>query len=82
MPIYNRFDSIIKFDDLPNIAKEKIAEREIESLKKDYDIEDKELFDKIKRGSVTQSNAREIKHLVKDTFSLVALKKICDETET
>ena len=55
--------------------KEKIAEREIERLKKDYDIEDRELFDKIKEGAVTQSNAREIKHLIKETFSLVALKK-------
>lgn len=76
LPIYNRFDSIIKFDDLPDMAKEKIAEREIERLKKDYDIEDRELFDKIKEGAVTQSNAREIKHLIKETFSLVALKKI------
>ena len=81
LPIYNRFDSIIKFADLPDMAKEKIAEREIERLKKDYDIEDRELFDKIKEGAVTQSNAREIKHLIKDTFSLVALKKICGETE-
>lgn len=81
LPIYNRFDSIIKFDDLPDMAKEKIAEREIERLKKDYDIEDRELFDKIKEGAVTQSNAREIKHLIKETFSLVALKKICGETE-
>ena len=81
LPIYNRFDSIIKFDDLPDMAKEKIAEREIERLKKDYGIEDRELFDKIKKGAVTQSNAREIKHLIKDTFSLVVLKKICGETE-
>ena len=68
-------------NDLSDIAKEKIAEREIERLKEDYDIEDRELFDKIKKGAVTQSNAREIKHLIKDTFSLVALKKICGETE-
>lgn len=81
LPIYNRFDSIIKFNDLSDIAKEKIAEREIERLKEDYDIEDRELFDKIKKGAVTQSNAREIKRLIKDTFSLVALKKICGETE-
>ena len=81
LPIYNRFDSNIKFNDLSGIAKEKIAEREIERLKEDYDIEDRELFDKIKKGAVTQSNAREIKHLIKDTFSLVALKKICGETE-
>ena len=81
LPIYNRFDSIIKFNDLSGMAKEKIAEREIERLREDYDIEDRELFDKIKKGAVTQSNAREIKHLIKDTFSLVALNKICGETE-
>lgn len=81
LPIYNRFDSIIKFNDLSGMAKEKIAEREIERLREDYDIEDRELFDKIKKGAVTQSNAREIKHLIKDTFSLVALNKVCGETE-
>ena len=64
-----------------DMAKEKIAEREIERLREDYDIEDRELFDKIKKGAVSQSNAREIKRLIKDTFSLVALKKICGETE-
>ena len=30
-------------------------------------IHEKQLFDKIKKGAVTQSNAREIKHLIKDT---------------
>lgn len=79
MPIYNRFDSIIKFNDLSGIAKEKIAEREMERLKEDYDIEDRELFDKIKKGAVTQSNAREIKRLIKDTFSLAAQVPIPDK---
>lgn len=79
LPIYNRFDSIIKFEDLSAMAKGKIAEREIERLKKDYDITDEELLDRLKKASVTLSNAREIKHLIKDTFSLVAINKICSE---
>lgn len=79
LPIYNRFDSIIKFEDLSAMAKGIIAEREIERLKKDYDITDEELFDRLKKASVTLSNAREIKHLIKDTFSLVAINKICSE---
>ena len=29
----------------------------------------------------TASNAREIKHLVKDTFSLLAIRKICSDAE-
>lgn len=68
LPIYNRFDSIIKFNDLSGIAKEKIAEREIERLKEDYDIEDRELFDKIKKGAVTQSNAERNKTFDKRYF--------------
>ena len=48
-------------------------------LKEDYDIEDRELFDKIKKGAVTQSNAREIKRLIKDTFSLAAQVPIPDK---
>ena len=55
--------------------------RHTDSQKGVKPIEDRELFDKIKKGAVSQSNAREIKRLIKDTFSLVALKKICGETE-
>lgn len=51
----------------------------MERLKEDYDIEDRELFDKIKKGAVTQSNAREIKRLIKDTFSLAAQVPIPDK---
>ena len=29
----------------------------------------------------TASNAREIKHLVKDTFSLLAIRKICSDEQ-
>lgn len=79
LPIYNRFDSIIKFEELSAGAKEKIAEREIESLKKDYNITDEKLLGRLKEATVTLSNAREIKRLIKDTFSLVAIKRICSE---
>ena len=65
LPIYNRFDSIIKFDELSNEAKKKIAELEIERLKTDFNIEDSKLFEKLKEAAITASNAREIKHLVK-----------------
>ena len=81
LPIYNRFDSIIKFDELSNEAKKKIAELEIERLKTDFNIEDSKLFEKLKEAAITASNAREIKHLVKDTFSLLAIRKICSDVE-
>ena len=81
LPIYNRFDSIIKFDELSNEAKKKIAELEIERLKTDFNIEDSKLFEKLKEAAITASNAREIKHLVKDTFSLLAIRKICSDAE-
>lgn len=80
LPIYNRFDPIIKFDELSNEAK-KIAELEIQRLKTNYDIEDSKLFGKLKEATITASNAREIKHLVKDTFSLLAIRKICSDAE-
>ena len=54
--------------------KKKIAELEI-----DFDIEDSKLFEKLKEAAITASNAREIKHLVKDTFSLLAIRKICSD---
>lgn len=76
--IYNRFDSIIKFDELSSDAKRKIADQEIEGLKKDYDIEDDQLFERIKEAATIASNAREIKRLVKDTFSLLAVRRICN----
>ena len=81
LPIYNRFDSIIRFDELSNEAKKKIAELEIKRLKTDFNIEDNKLFEKLKEAAITASNAREIKHLVKDTFSLLAIRKICSDAE-
>ena len=61
--------------------KKKIAELEIERLKTDFNIEDNKLFEKLKEAAITASNAREIKHLVKDTFSLLAIRKICSDAE-
>ena len=43
--------------------------------------EDSKLFEKLKEAAITASNAREIKHLVKDTFSLLAIRKICSDAE-
>lgn len=79
LPIYNRFDAVIKFDELSNEAKETIAELEIETLKTDYAVTNEEIFEKLKQAAHTLTNAREIKHLVKDTFSLLAIKEICGE---
>ena len=42
---------------------------------------DNKLFEKLKEAAITASNAREIKHLVKDTFSLLAIRKICSDVE-
>lgn len=79
LPIYNRFDTIIKFENLSDDAKEKIAEQEIERLKADYNITDYEICERLILAAHTMENAREIKHLIKDTFSLLEIKKICSE---
>lgn len=77
-PIFNRFDKIIRFDDLDIKSKETILLKAIEAeqihFPKVHLSEDVRL--KLLSALSRVNNAREIQHLVRDTFSLVGLKEI------
>lgn len=81
--IFNRFDVIIGFDELSEKAKLEIAETFILSeqtkYKQEKDMEIPEQYINNLRGLVIKCrNAREIQHLVRDTFALNYIKQICD----
>lgn len=80
-PIYNRFDSVIHFENLSNDAKVKIADRAIKETFSKFDMDSDDVSDnvvnQIKNCAVKCSNARAIKRLVEETFSLIAIRKIC-----
>lgn len=75
IPIYNRFDAVIKFDDLSNEAKMKIAAKELKELDAEI-ILGIDICDSLIRSSCSLTNAREIKRLIKDTISLYQIRKI------
>ena len=83
--IYNRFDSIIRFDELSDESKQIIAKKYLEELKIDY----QEVQDNIDEGIRLRllnavmrcSNAREIKRIIKDVLNLLAIRKMCDGEE-
>lgn len=75
-PIYNRFDPIIKFNELSDEAKMKIATKELEELDR-KNVLDQEICNSIIRSSCSMANAREIRRLIKDTISLYEIRKIC-----
>ena len=75
-PIYNRFDTVIKFDELSNEAKMQIAAKELEELDTKRVLE-QEIRDTIISKSCAMANAREIRRLIKDTISLCEIRKIC-----
>lgn len=81
--IYNRFDAVIRFDELSNESKEVIAKRYLENLKKEYedvmtDI-DEDIYLRLMNTIGQCSNAREIKRIIKDVFNALAIRKICEE---
>lgn len=76
IPIFNRFDQIIKFNSLPPEAKQQIAKNELLKATKKCNLPEKYVH-RIIEESVKFNNAREIKRLVKDTVSLYEVKKIC-----
>jgi len=82
--IFSRFDTVIKFADLSSLAKAEIASMQYdEKLEKhsiDYRniLETENIREKLIEFSASCSNAREIAHLIEDTFSLILLKKIID----
>lgn len=81
--IYNRFDAVIHFENLSPYAKIQIADKIINEIFQQYNKEDVEIsniiLERLKENSVKCSNAREIRRLIEDTFSLSAVRKICEK---
>jgi len=70
-PIYNRFDKIIYFEDLSNESKQKIGQKLINKISKEYNIE--LTSDILARLCLTFNecdNVRQINNLIQDTFAL------------
>ena len=81
--IYNRFDSIIHFDELSDKAKGLIAEKNLEELMADYkeilnDL-DKEIRLRLIDAAKQCNNAREIRRIIKDVINLLAIRKLCED---
>ncbi len=83
--IYNRFDAVIHFQDLSVDAKSKIAELFINKIsagfKKDGIEMEPPILGRLKDRAIECTNVREIKRLIKDTFSLYAIRKLCSSKE-
>ena len=83
--IFNRFDAVIHFDNLSITAKEKIADRVIKEATDLYEqdgvVIEESIKQRLKDAAASCSNVREIKRIIKQTFSLVAIRKICEETK-
>lgn len=83
--IYNRFDAVIHFQDLSVDAKAKIAELFINKIsagfKKDGIEMEPPILGRLKDRAIECTNVREIKRLIKDTFSLYAIRKLCSSKE-
>lgn len=80
-PIFNRFDAVIHFEDLSDEAKEKIArnfiQETIEKYKEDTIKMDENILLRLQKSAIAYSSAREIKHLIQNTFSLYAIRQLC-----
>ncbi len=80
-PIFNRFDAVIHFEDLSDEAKEKIARNFIQESIEEYEEDgiemNKNILMRLQKSAIAYSNAREIKHLIQNTFSLYAIRQLC-----
>lgn len=80
-PIFNRFDAVIHFEDLSDEAKEKIARNFIQESIEEYEEDgiemNKNILLRLQQSAIAYSNAREIKHLIQNTFSLYAIRQLC-----
>lgn len=76
-PIYNRLDAVIKFDDLSDDAKTQIAADYLKTISDDIpdELNVEKLFTLVRK----LNNAREIQHLIRDSISLIEIRKICTE---
>ena len=75
-PIFNRFDGVIRFEDLSVEAKTAIANKELELLDEEGIISE-DIRQRLLQQSSKLENAREIRKLIKDTKSLIEIRKIC-----
>ena len=75
-PIYNRFDAVIKFENLSDWAKTQIAAEYLKSMSENIppELNRERLFSLVK----SLSNAREIQRLIRDSVSLIEIRKICE----
>jgi ATP-dependent Clp protease ATP-binding subunit ClpA len=79
IPIYNRFDAVIRFDELSNEAKMLIANKELNELDSSKVLSD-DIHNDIIKGACRLENAREIRKLIKDTISLYQIRRICQKS--
>ncbi|MBZ9608218.1 AAA family ATPase [Clostridium estertheticum] len=80
--IFSRFDSVIKFDDLSINSKKEIANMQYEQKYKSYTYSEQTLVsnfgikNKLIERCTLCSNAREISHLIDNTFALILLRDL------
>ena len=77
-PIFNRFDGVIRFEELSDGAKLKIAQKELETIDA-TNIIPEEFRINLMSSVTSLDNAREIRRLIKDTKSLIQIRNICKE---
>lgn len=81
-PIFSRFDTIIRFDDLSSDSVKKIIQREFDSQYKKLDdnekqfVDDENLLFKLLQYSSGLKNARQIKRVVREAISGIMIKKV------
>lgn len=75
-PIFNRFDGVIRFEDLSIEAKTAIANKKLELMDEEGIISE-DIRQRLLQQSLILENAREIRKLIKDTKSLIEIRKIC-----
>ena len=75
--IYNRFDGIIRFEDLSSESKMQIALKEIKALDTE-NVLSSEIRESIIQYSQSMENVREIRRVIKDSISLIQVRRICE----
>ncbi len=76
-PIYNRFDAVIGFDPLSDESKSVLIDKYMAEYN-GIGLSD-ELEKQLRKTALDCENARSIKKLIKDTFSLIAVRKMLEE---
>lgn len=67
---------------MSNEAKKEIADVYINEVSSDYDARgiklSEDVLERLRKGTLYCNNAREVKRLIKDVYSLMAIRKICN----